>query len=263
MADPDNDTEPERSTDPRFDNWPIEQYEAYSDYTVERASPADTDEVMEQGGDTRWLGFIGTGLEGGVPVIYEPRDGTIHGAELDEEGERVVLREETVDRELETEDEIRDHIEELGEEREWQWLSPYARRILTVDEEERGYHAGELDLEHSTFTQKNVAPDDPADLAFDGSHTFRDDEDRVSIVEREFDVFVPGDDDVVTVDVDDWFLLAEEPNEERRAGDAEMTDRRSYDLGLRVDADDPAMETRIEEAIEEWHLGHLGSPAGQ
>jgi hypothetical protein len=32
--DPDHDAQPKRRTDPRFDNWPVTQYDAYSDYTV-------------------------------------------------------------------------------------------------------------------------------------------------------------------------------------------------------------------------------------
>lgn len=254
MPEPTRDTESD--SDIRFDNWPIEGRERYADWDVQRATPRDEggtrEEIAEEyeaelaDEELEWIGFVGQpGV--GDPLLYAPRESALYEGELDNEEERVLLRESSR-REVEDES-LGEHIEEFGEEHGWHWLSSFAREYLEDDEYE------EPSFEHrgSEFQQRNVAPSDQYDLAFYGSHTFDDESGQVHTVDRFFNVYLDDDSTVGTVEVDEEYLIAEPPEEDRRKGDAELVDERTRDIDVDVDVEEPGGEGRLAERLEEWH----------
>lgn len=248
--------------DMRFDNWPVEGRGEYADWEVDRA-PTDREDdtrsqiveeyragMADEGDD--WFGYVGQTDEGG-PLIYAPHESSLYRGEVDEDDERIVLREE---KRHDVEDEsFGEHLERLGDEHDWQWLSSFAREHLTDD----AYEEPSFDHEASEFQQRNVLDDDPYDMSFYGAHTFADETDRVHTVERYFNVFVDdGGPDVTTVEVEEEYLVADEPTAERRAGDATIVDENEREIDLEVDVTEPGGEGYLSEELEQWHEEHRG-----
>ncbi|WP_459191447.1 hypothetical protein [Halosimplex sp. J119] len=260
MPDPDHDAEPEPKTDPRFDNWPVRRYDAYDDLTVERETPGE--EGREQLEDVEWVGV--SGGAGGNAVLYEPQQDTVHQGRYDPDENRVVVGDD--ERRVDEEESLGDHLVDIGEEHEWNWLSSFAQDHLETPEHD-GDHptSGHLlppgfDHEYTEFQQRNVAASADVDAAFWGSHTFADETDRVHVLEREFGV--RGDDvgDEVAVHVEERYLVAEEPREESRAGDADLVNEREYDLALDVDPTEDGWVPATEDLLTRWHRSHLAPP---
>ena len=260
MPDPDTDVESDRVPDPRFDNWPVRRYDAYEEWPVERSTPAGEPERVES---VEWVGFAGTSADS--PLVYDTSAGVVHEARLDDERERVVLDEDSARHDVD-DDSVADSLAALGDEHGWTWLSSFAREHLGADPDQDRDAASNyripdsLDHRYSEFQRSNVTPEDDHSAAFFGSHTFADETDRVHVLEREFAVEEGGSDDQASVHVDERYLVAEEPNAESRAGDAEIVDERAYDLSL-----DAAVERGrggdAETELRTWHEAHLATPA--
>ena len=266
MADPERDPESERRTDPRYDNWPTEEYDEWTNWPVERATPRDEDGTLDELAeetdaepDYQWVGMSGTGA--GTAYVY---DGTsIYEADIDREDERVRLRGAA-----RTDDDSRslgEHIEEIGEEHGWSWLSSFAREHLKDDE--RPVRAtGGIELRDSEFGRRGVAESAAYDLSFTGRHTFADESGQVHILDRQFDVYT--DDDRARaghalVEIGEDRLVAEKPNEEVSRGDADIVEERTTTFEIEVDTDHRAWENELETTLKEWHLSHIGElPAG-
>ena len=260
MADPTRNTDSE--SDKRFDNWPVQGHERYADWDVQRSTPRDEGGTREQiaeeyeaeraDEELEWIGYVGQ-PGAGDSFLYAPHESALYEGELDDEEERVILREASR-REVE-EDSLGEHIEEFGEEHGWHWLSSFAREYLEDDDH------GQSSFEHrdSEFQQRNVAPDDPYDMAFYGSHTFDDASGRVHTLDRFFNVYLDDDgSDVTTVEVDEEYLIAEAPDEGRRAGDADRVDENTRELDVDVDTDEFGGEGELAERLEQWHEEHVG-----
>ncbi|MFB6140505.1 MAG: hypothetical protein ABEJ26_08735 [Halosimplex sp.] len=263
MPDPDHDAEPEPTTDPRFDAWPVRHYDAYDDLTVERATPAEEESVEMD--DVEWVGAAGPAGTGGT-YFYEPARETLHEGQYDPENDRVVIGDEDEGRRLEADETLGDHLVDIGEDHDWGWLSSFAR-----DHMDTGENGAEdpvashllppgFDRRDTEFQRRNLADSDDADVAFFGSHTFDDEDGRVHVLEREFDVTADGDGSGAAVDVEERYLLAEAPREERRAGDADLVDEGAYELALDVDPDEPTWDGEAERLLGEWHRRHLAPP---
>ncbi|WP_415382225.1 hypothetical protein [Halosimplex sp. TS25] len=261
MPDPDHDTEPEPATDPRFDNWPVRRYDASNDLTVERETPGE--EANERLEDVEWVGVGGTGA-GGSAFLYAPEDETVHRGRYDPNEDRIVVDED--ERTVEDDESLGDHLVDVGEEHDWHWLSSFARDHLdTPEHDDDRPTSGHLlppgfDHEYTEFQRRNVAESADVDAAFWGSHTFADETDRVHVLEREFGVRAHEAADEVDVHVEERYLVAEEPREESRAGDADLVDEREYDLALHVDPDETAWLTDTEDLLTRWHRSHLAPP---
>lgn len=271
MPDPDSDTEPERRTDPRFDDWPVKRDDAFANVPVEHATPRGDGErhggVPEDPEDgtadeVEWIGFAGLGGTISGPYLYDAEESAIYEGEHDAENDRLVLREETR-REVDDDRSLGEHIEAIGEDHGWTWLSSFARTYLEDGdaEEPAGARTG-LELRQTEFDRRNLPDSSSVDLGFFGSHTLVDESGQVHVVDRYFAI-EDDDRDPVPVDVEEEFLLAKEPEAERREGDADMVQERHYSFGLDVgeDAVDPA--TRIESELRTWHAAHVGWPASE
>lgn len=258
MPDPDRRSDRDRTTDPRIDDWPVQRDEAYVDWPVQRPMPGEDDAAPAQVEEIEWIGVVGGGSNPERPILYETDSSSVVQGELDEENERVVLSEDGERHEIESEDSLGEYIEAFGEERDWTWLSSFARTYLEDDEDRASDRPA---LEHTEFERRMLADSASPDLGFFGSHTFTDATGRVYTLEREFDVF-PGepDDEQAVVAVDEHLLVAREPREEDRAGDAEIVADADYEFVVDVDADGQSREREIERAVNEWHADHYGPP---
>lgn len=270
MPDPDPDPDAARQTNPRYDNWPVERYDAYADWPVERATPREEggtlEEVAEEyqaehdDDDVEWIGFVDTGTQGMTPYLLGAGGSIIYEGEIDEAEERIVLREEGA-REVESEDSIADHIEEIGEEHGWTWLSSFARTHLQDDEDTPTGADEGLELRDSEFMQHNLPASSTAEMAFTGSHTLADASGQVYVIERDFTV-TSLEGDRATVDVDEEYVVTEGAEEDRRAGDAEIVDERQYRFERELDPD-VDREVAAEKYLQEWHSRHVGWPPSE
>lgn len=260
MPDPDHDTQSERRPDPRFDNWPVERPGGATDQAGETATPRDEGGTRErladanEDEDLEWLGVAGTGAQGGTPFVYDRSDPGVYEGEFDDEESRVVVR-ETADRDVESHESLGEHIEDIGEEHGWSWLSGFAREYLEGDRHEELTDDHELEHTDSAFQQRQLRDSSSADVGFSGSHTFTDAWDRVHVIDRRFTVF-DGESDAVRVDVDEYYLIAEEPREQERAGDADPIEEREYTIEREVDPNTPNWESAVEADLQEWHAAH-------
>lgn len=248
------------SRDPAYDrdiqhsDWPIVQRDRDAGGEEGRAeahrrndpeSRIDAD-VTED--DLEWIGFYGSS---GRPFLYAPQTATLYEGELDEENERIVLREENR-REVD-EASLGDRIEGIGDEHDWEWLSSFARTYLEDETDERP----SFRHRDTEFQRRNVAQDDPYDLAFIGSHTFVDESEQVHVIERFFNVYLAGS-DVTDVEVKERYFLAEEPAAERRAGDATVLDENERDLDVTVDVSTADGESELLDQLNDWHTERVG-----
>ena len=101
-------------TSPRYDNFPITEGD------VERS-------------DIEWVGFAANAHGGGQPRLYAPHNETAYAGEIDEENERIRLRPDSA--EEVAEGSLGEHIESIGDEHGWEWLSEFAQEYLEADEE--------------------------------------------------------------------------------------------------------------------------------
>lgn len=262
---PDSDPDRERR-DPRFDNWPVERYDDRPD---ERATPREKDGTTErvaesyeaQDSDLEWIGVTGPGIEAGTPYVYAGNEPAIYEGELDQEDARVVIREEGR-RTLESEESIGEHLEEIGEDHGWHWLSSFAREYLEDDEADERTRDDGLALRDSEFTRSELPDSSSADMSFNGSHTLDDPSGRVHIIDRRFTVTDTGAESV-RVDVAEYFMVGAEPRETERAGDSEPVEEREYSFDLQIDPDTPNREAAVEEELMEWHESRIEWPAGE
>lgn len=261
MPDPDHDTEPERRTDPRFDNWPVERGQGYEDQASERPESRDEGSTRERlaetsahEGDLEWIGIAGTGAQGGTPYIYDHGDPGIYEGEFDVEESRVVIREESR-READSQDSLGEHIEAIGEDHGWSWLSGFAREYLEDDRHEELTEEDSLEHTDSAFTERQLPDSSDADVSFNASHSFRDAWDRVHVIDRRFTV-TDTDSDTARVDVEEYYLIADEPRAEERGGDADAVEEREYTFELDVDPKTPNWSAAVETDLKEWHATH-------
>ena len=260
MADPDRDTEAERRTDPEYDNWPIENYDAWTNWPVEGSTPRDEggtlEEVTEEGEvepEHRWIGVVGTG----AAYVYD--GASLHAGDVDQENERVRLREESR-ADLDSDESLGEHIEEIGEELGWTWLSSFAREHLE-DDQRQIHGSGGIELRDSEFNRRNVADSASYGQSFTGSHTFVDESEQVYIFDRQINVYEDrAGPDHVLVEVDEDYLVAEEPDEEMSQGDTDIVEERTREFEVEIDTDHRHWENELEELVKEWHLTHLGWP---
>lgn len=276
MPDPDRDAQPEERTDVRFDAWPIHRHQGHerADNDVHE-TPREHDDTVgaepedlsrREDSEVEWIGL--TGYPGSPTAYVYDRDETaVYEAELDEENQRVLV-DESERREVEDDESLAEHIERIGDEHGWNWLSSIAGDFVDEDRHddllaEGGTSGRPLELEESEFQRKNVLDDADHDLAFFGSHTYRDPTDRVHVLERRFEVYVPETGGVPDVEVEDRFLVADDPQAERRAGDATMIDKRVYGIDVDVDASADLWKAELEEELEAYHENNVEWPEPQ
>ena len=269
----DSDTDAERQTDPRYDNWPIER-----EGTVEREPPLDEDPEPEDR-EVEWIGFLGGPHDTAGPYLYEPHGPAIYRGDVDEDEERILVREESRE-ELESEESLGERLEEIGREHDWEWLSSFARKYLEDDDREPEPETAErgkpdrggvvsaeddapagLVAEESEFGRRNVAENDSKDLAFTGSHTLVDDDGRVHLVERQFDVFV--EDGRARVEVNEDFLVGTGARATERGGDAELVAEREREFELSIGEDDPNWTNWLHGELLDWHEEHVEWPESE
>lgn len=193
--------------------------------------------------------------------MYGPGTGTVYEGDIDADNERIVLREEG-EREVESDESLGKHLEAIGDEHGWTWLSSFASDYLEDDDDRAdadGTTTG-LDLRDTEFTERNITESSPADLSFTGSPTLVDESGRVHVVDRRFTVR-KHDGDRVDVEVEDDYLAAEEPAEERREGDADIVEERQESFELDVD-EAANRDAEIESYLKRWHAAHIGWPQG-
>lgn len=293
MSDLESDADPERRTDPRFDAWPVERNDAFADVPVERATPRgrgettgdvpDVDREDDGPDEVRWLGFAGRGGYAYGPFLYDSEDAAVYRGDLDHDEDRIVLDEDSR-RDVGDDRSLGEHLEAIGEEHGWTWLSSFAREHLEddsgVDGADRssastddrspastddrsppatGEAPAELELRASEFQRRNLPDSSELALGFSASHTLVDEGGRVHVIERSFDVADLGDASA-TVDVETDFLVATGEQADRRAGEAERVDRRHHSFDLEPDADAPDAGAAVESRLRTWHAAHVGWP---
>ncbi|MCU4800129.1 hypothetical protein OB920_07075 [Halobacteria archaeon HArc-gm2] len=254
--------DPDSESDVRFDNWPVEGRGEYTDWEIDQSPTERGDDARSQiveeyrmgmaDEESDWFGYVGQTDEGG-PLIYAPHESSLYRGEVDEDEERVVLREEN--RHDVDDESLGEHLERLGEEHGWTWISSFARDHMDADEHE------EPNVEHrdSEFQRRNVLDDDPYDLSFYAAHTFTDETGRVHTIDRYFNVYLDeATADVTTVEVEEEYLVADDPTAERRAGDATIVDENERALDVDADFDETSGESYLSEELEQWHEAHRG-----
>ncbi|MCU4740528.1 hypothetical protein [Natronoglomus mannanivorans] len=253
----DQDSQRNEPENPRYDGWPVEGYD-------------ETD-----GSETSYVGMAGpigdTGAGGSMAVVYDEDANTIFEATVDEERHRLVPESGT-ERELtavspdDSDNPIGDALEDLGDRFDWDSLSEFARERLQDTETDpvdaRTEPEGEgIEPEAMTFTRSNVAPSAEIDMECTGSFTYRRDDDQVFVVERDFEITFDDPDSPQTahVDVLERLLRAEDPQDERRAGDAKPLEENTLTFTIELDAEakNRRIETVVEEYCEEWHESNV------
>lgn len=205
----------------------------------------------EEREELEWVG-VAPGANYGVPQAYDPEEQAVYKGEVDEEAEHIRIDEEGK-RHLDEDETLGDHVESMAEEHGWTWLSEFAHDHLETTEHEAGLH-----VIHSEFNKRNVSDDADYDLGYFGSFTFRDDDGRVHTLERQFNVYHDDGDRTGTGQpravLKETLLTAEAPDEERRAGDAELDAEDSREV--RLDIEPGAGDAAIQTAVKEWHEAH-------
>lgn len=253
MPDPDHDAESERRTNPLHDRWPIQRTDAHTQWPVERTTPGEDDRTLDDG--VEHVGALGPMAGADTVYLFDPNESALIEGRVDEDEQRIVVEEDHEHHEVDSPDSLGEHLEAIGEEHGWTWLSSFAHEHL---EDEEAARATGLAYEHSKFDRKNLVEASDPDLAFVGSHTFADADDEPVVVEREYDVFLEPGSDRTRIEVREDVRSSEGEKRERQAGDAGLEDRREFELALDVAADDPAREEKIGEALEEWHRANPG-----
>lgn len=249
-----------------YDNWPVRRYDEYESWPVERESP-DGQSVRSE--EIEW---VGTFAPSGGAYLYSANDEAIYEGRIDVANERIVVDEEAVERDV-GDDSLTDRIAEIGDERDWDWLSSFARDRLDADGGDTAhegadaaeYHTPEEFDHHDTrFQRRNLPRSADAEVVFFGSHTYADDTGRVHVLEREFDVDLPDAtaDETVSarVSVTEEYLVAADDSPENREGDAELVDDREYEIAVEVGPDAPSRQARVEGYLREWHAERPGTP---
>ncbi|WP_225333286.1 hypothetical protein [Halomicrobium urmianum] len=197
--------------------------------------------------DFEWIG-VGGGAGFGNPRVYDPDDHAVYRAEVDEDAGHATV-DEAERRDLDENETLGDAVAEFGEEHGWTWLSDFAHDHMDTSD-----HPGTNVIDRE-FQRRNLAESADADVGFFGSYTYRDDDGRVHTLEREFEVHTDESRRTQTGQpvavVEEAYLTAEEPNEESRAGDAELESRTRREVPVDVDPDAGVAE--IAAFCEEWH----------
>ena len=214
----DSDDDPERRTDPRFDEWPIDSPEEDHDVSV----------------GSRWIGMpaAGGGTAAAAGYVFDPEDEVVYEGEIDEDAERVRILERS-ESQPEGDESLGDWMRRIGAEDEWSSLSDYGSEQLA-----------DRPLE-ATFQEQNTTVDQ--DYAFFGSYSFPGDDGREHTVEREFTI-EDADADRPTVTVDERHFVDVSGDDK----DAEMLDTRTETFSV-ADVHD---ERTFEEVCREWHRSH-------
>lgn len=207
----------------------------------------------ERRGDLEWIG-LGARSGAGAPRVYDPKNDTVFGARFDEDHEQVHV-DESEKRQLEDDETIGDYVAEVADDIGWNWLSEFAH-----DQLETTGHDAHMDVIDATFDRRNVAADADYDVGFFGSFTYRDDDGRIHTLEREFDVYTDeahrSQANQPVAVIDETYLTATEPNEDRRAGDAAVESQTRREIPVDVDPDTGAELATIDEFCREWHEAH-------
>lgn len=261
-GDPETDAEPDadvrRDDDVIYDDWPIRGYDE-SDRTA-----------------TRVLGTAqagGTTGGGSIALIYDDEERTIFEADVEQTDQQLVPREES-ERELGPSETLGEVLEDVGDSLGLDSLSEFAEERLQSDDERTDAAAARtavseddevIEPEVSTFTRSNVSERADHDLEFSGSVTYRpagEPDGQVYVVERDFVVTYDdaADPRTATVDVTERLLRAEEPNADRRDGDAEPLEENAtrFSIELGTIETDRHVEQHVEERCEEWHESRPG-----
>ena len=253
----------DRKRNLEYDNWPVRRYDEYESWPVERASP---DGQSVRSGEIEWVGTL---APGGGADLSSTNDEAIYEGRIDVANQRIVVGEEAAERDV-SEASLADRIAEIGDQRDWGWLSSFARDHLDAgagdtDHEGTEYHAPEgFDHLDTSFQRRNLPRSADAEVAFFGSHTYSDGTGRVHVLEREFDVDLPDATADATVSarvsVTEEYLVAADESAENREGEAERVDEREYEVAVEVGPDAPSRQTRVEGYLREWHAERPGTP---
>lgn len=234
------------------------------DHHDNRGTPSEYEVI---GREPTFLGLMNPDDETGTTaVLYDDRTSTVFQADVDEDEQRLVPREDT-ERELESTDRLGETLEEYGDQLEWNSLSEFARERLQNDEPTSEAAAETTSgLETVTFTQSNVAATADHDLEFSGSYRGRTDERRELTVERTFEVTLDDSDDpqVAVVDVIEQVLRTDDAAGASDGTDADHLEEREtgFEIDLTATATDRELEcvVQIEDQCQKWHESHVEPP---
>ena len=118
------------------------------------------------------------------------------------------------------------------------------------------------DPDHVEFERRVVPDDAEHEDAFWGSYTYDDETGRVHTVERMFTVYADPErreNDNPVVAIEETHLVAEAPEEETRAGDADQIDKTTHQEVIDVDPDHE--EASVMDWCKDWHESHLDRPS--
>lgn len=233
MADQDPNRETTDSVsrkNPIYDNWPIE----------------GSDE------DVRYIGLMGGTGDTGSPMLYQETTGTLYEGSVDEENERLIVDEESA-REVDSGETITETLTSITDEFGLESLSAWTREHLGD---------GAEDVEHGEFQKRNVPDDADHDYGFWGSYTYDDETGRVHTIERLFKIYTDPsrrENGNPVAAIKETHLVAEAPQEERRAGDAEEVDQTTYELVINMESDVEREheEGAVHDWCRDWHRSHL------
>lgn len=233
MADPDPNHETTDSasrTNPTYDNWTIEGSDK----------------------DVRYIGVAGDTENTGSPMLYQETTDTLYQGSVDAENERILVDEGSA-QEVDSGETIAETLASISDEFGLESLSAWTREHLGD---------GTEDVEHGEFQKRNIPDDADYDYGFWGSYTYDDETGRVHTIERLFKIYTDPnrrENDNPLAVVKETHLAAEEPQEERRAGDAEEIDQTTHELVINVESDvkHENKEGAIHEWCRDWHRSHL------
>ena len=117
------------------------------------------------------------------------------------------------------------------------------------------------DPNHVEFERRLVPDDAEYEDAFWGSYTYDDETGRVHTIERMFKVYADyehRENDNPVVVIEETHLVAEPPQEETRAGDADQVDQTTQEVIPDVNSD--YEEVAVMEWCEDWHESHFNQP---
>ncbi|NGM67720.1 hypothetical protein G6M89_01625 [Natronolimnobius sp. AArcel1] len=219
------------------DEWPLDDYEA-PDREPTYIGIMNPDEEQKS-----------------TALFYDNRNETIFQADVEEEEQRFVSRDDT-ERNLEPTDTLGEVLEDFGDRLEWDSLSSFGREQLQSDNGDTETDTTSPDS--ITFTQSNVSETAAHDLEFSGSYLYQH-ADQELTVERTFEITY---DDPTTphsaVAVVTDRLLETSDDAGTLDTDADKLEEHERTFEIDLDASDPErqLETRLEQACKDWHTAH-------
>lgn len=201
--------------------------------------------------EARYLGLADDAANP-TPMVYHMANHAVYEGRLDDGRERITLDEQPT-REFADGTTITDVIAAIADDVGWASLSAWARERAGTEP---------TDVDHVEFQRETVRDGVAHEYGFFGSYTFADETGRAHTIERQFRVYPDATDEPDTpgIAVEETHLVAQSPDEERRAGEADRVGQTETVLRPTIDSDAETAEGAVHDWCRDWHESLLDHP---